>query len=193
MGRETDIHARVDHRSELSSTPSRRWKARSVLRVETADDRSFCESLFVDLQRPVLDLAGWDDTQCAAYLKLQFAQRERDVHMRYPDADYSIVRFDGDDVGRLVVDRGATGIRLLEIVIQNEFRGRGIARDCLRRLCAEADAGSLDIELLVAIDNPAVQLYLDFDFAVVDDDGMYFKMSRPAMQPTSETEREVIT
>ena len=181
MRRETGIAGNHESSTASSQGPSKWHKAGVDLCAEAAGDLAFCEALFVDMQRPVLELADWTIDQCAAYLKLQFAQRERDIRSRYPRADYCIVRFGGERVGRLVVDRSGTSIRLLEIVIGAGYRGRGIARDCLRRLCAEADARGCIVELLVAVENPAVRLYLDFDFEAVDNDGVYFKMRRLAV------------
>ena len=191
MRRETRIPVDNDSSTVSSRVPSNWHKAGVELRAELAGDRVFCEALFIEMQGPVLELAEWNIDQCVAYLKLQFAQRERDNRLRYPRADYRIVCFGDERVGRLVVDRSETSIRLLEIVIGADFRGRGIARDCLRRLCAEADARGCTVELLVAVDNPAVRLYLDFDFEAADNDGMYFRMLRAPLPSAATTERMI--
>ena len=123
-----------------SENVNRRVLAEDIcLRKASQADRSLCEGLFIEAHQDPLRLAGWDEDQCRNYLAPQFDMRERGFKQQYPQADDDIILFEGIDIGRMIINRQQHGIHIIDIVILNRWRQRGIASYLLNELCIEAD------------------------------------------------------
>ena len=114
------------------------------LRRVSRADRPLCESLFIEAHQGPLQLAGWDEDQCRNYLAPQFDMRERGFKQQYPQADDDMIQIDGIDVGRMIINRQQLGIHIIDIVIFNNWRQRGIGSYLLNELCNEADVKDPD-------------------------------------------------
>jgi len=82
----------------------------------------------------------------------------------------------GEDVlGRLYVDRWADEIRIIDIALLPQYRGRGIGRAILESLLDEAasrDRGRV-VRIHVEHMNPAMRLYVRLGFYEIEDKGIY--------------------
>lgn len=134
-----------------------------------------------------MQFAGWDENQCRAYLAPQFEMREQDIRQKYPQADYDIMLLNGTAIGQMIINRQPDQIHIIDIVISNGSRQRGIGSYWLGRLCAEADAKRQLISLHVAFDNPAVGLYQRFGFESSADQDVYIYMQRQPEQESDNT------
>jgi ribosomal protein S18 acetylase RimI-like enzyme len=88
-----------------------------------------------------------------------------DYRARYPGADYLIVEQAGAPAGRLVVDRGAGVIRVVDLAIAPSARRRGHARAVLAALQLQAAAQGCVVSLRVRLVNDAARaLYAALGF-----------------------------
>ena len=83
---------------------------------------------------------------------------------------------DHNPIGRILVDRSGETIRLVDIALLTEFRGRGIGSILLRRLLDEGAAAGKRVVLSVYKFNPAMRLYERLGFFKVAEDGLYVQM-----------------
>jgi len=74
------------------------------------------------------------------------------------------------------VDRSDAEMRIMDIALLPEFRGRGIGRTLMEELLAEAKAAGLPVGLHVEATNAAKRLYERLGFRVVEDVGVYERM-----------------
>ena len=122
----------------------------------------------------------WSDAEKAAFLEMQFDAQDRWYRVQYPQATFDVVVVDGEPAGRLYVNRGEAEVRIVDIALLPDHRGRGIGGSLLRTLLAEADAGGKSVTIHVERLNPALRLYESLGFSVAEDKGVYLFLERPA-------------
>jgi len=139
-------------------------------------DRDFLVELYGSVREPELAHVPWDVATRGAFIEQQFAAQ--DVHYRkhYPGATLDVIELDGSRAGRLYVHRGARDIRIMDIALMPEFRGRGIGSDLLRSLITEAEASGRTLSIHVEHNNPARRLYERLGFQYAGEHGVYVLM-----------------
>lgn len=85
----------------------------------------------------------------------------------------------GESAGRLYVARWKEELRIVDIALLPDFRGRGVGTALLRRLMDEADAAGKPLSIHVEVNNPARSLYDRLGFEEVEDRGVYVFLRRP--------------
>ena len=120
----------------------------------------------------------WDDSQKAAFLRMQFDAQDAWWHENYAGASFDVILVDGESAGRLYVHRGPSEIRIVDIALLPEHRGSGVGTRLLEELLAEGDAGAKSVTIHVERMNPALRLYERLGFSVAEDKGVYLFLSR---------------
>jgi len=118
----------------------------------------------------------WTEAQKGEFLRSQFSLQHTHYQSHFPNARYDVICEGGRPIGRLYVDRSETEMRIMDIALLPEFRGRGIGRSLLTEVLAEADAAGLPVGLHVEATNPAKRLYERMGFVDVEDRGVYIFM-----------------
>ena len=118
-------------------------------------------------------LVPWDEAQRQAFLSMQFEAQDRSYHGNFSQARFEIVELRGVAAGRLYVNRGRDEIRVVDIALLPEHRGRGVGSALLRGLLAEAAVNGQCVTIHVEIGNPARRLYERLGFVEVRDEGVY--------------------
>jgi ribosomal protein S18 acetylase RimI-like enzyme len=147
-----------------------------ALRAEAPHDSEFACRLYASARAYEMARVPWTDEQKDAFLRSQFHLQYTHYHKFYPDAAYLIVVHCGEDIGRMYVDRTPEEVRLMEITLLPEYRGRGIGGMLVRALMEEADATNRKMSLHVEMDNPARHLYDRLGFLPVKEEGVYILM-----------------
>jgi ribosomal protein S18 acetylase RimI-like enzyme len=121
------------------------------------------------------ELAGTPLTgaQKAAFLETQFRLQHAHYQKYYPDADWLVTMFGGEDVGRLYIERWPSQHRIIDIALLPEHRGKGFGEALLRDLLDEAAAAGKDVSIHVEKFNPAMRLYRRLGFTAEEDKGVY--------------------
>src|SRR6185437_16635571 len=94
----------------------------------------------------------------------------------YASAAFDVIEVDGEPAGRLYVARWDHDIRIIDIALLPEYRGRGIGTALLRELLAEAAADGKRLSIHVELNNPARRLYERLGFVQVEERGVYLLM-----------------
>jgi ribosomal protein S18 acetylase RimI-like enzyme len=148
------------------------------LRPVTEADRELLIVLYGSTRTEELAQVAWGEGQLDAFVRMQFTAQ--DVHYRrvYPQATFDMVELDGVPAGRLYVDRRPEDIRVVDVAILPEQRGRGLGTALLTAVLEEAAASGRGVSIHVEVNNPAVRLYerLGFVAVAVADDGFYRRM-----------------
>ncbi len=140
-------------------------------RPVTAADSEFCRRVFRDTLAP--ELAALGDAFC----QWQFELREAS----YQAADDAIVLAGDEPAGRIVVRRSPVEIRIVDIELLADHRGRGLGTAVLAALTAEAARSGVPVRLSVVADSPAVALYRRLGFAETSGDGHRLEMEWNAL------------
>lgn len=143
------------------------------LKKVSAADREFLCAVYSSTRTEELATTDWTHEQKAAFCQQQFEAQDAHYLTHYPNASRDLILADGIPVGRLYVDRWLTEIRIMEITLLPETRGRGIGGKLLADLQDEARKANKLLSIHVERFNPALSLYSRLGFIVAEDKGVY--------------------
>jgi ribosomal protein S18 acetylase RimI-like enzyme len=141
-------------------------------------DEQFLYRVYASTRTEELASVPWDEVQKDAFLRAQFEAQDRSYREHYSRASFDVVLVDGEPAGRLYLNRGDSEIRIVDIALLPEHRGKGVGSALLRDLLAEADARGKRVTIHVERMNPALRLYERLGFSVAEDKGVYLFLER---------------
>ena len=144
-----------------------------TLRPITPDDGAVLYRIYASTRSGELALTDWTDDQKESFLQQQFAAQHDYYQANYPAAHFQIVEWRGEPIGRLYVDRWADQIRVIDIALLPEARGRGVGTQLLQAILDEGRQSNLPVTIHVERFNPALRWYERLGFQVVADKGVY--------------------
>ena len=157
------------------------------LRPETKDDCEFLQRLYGSTRSDEMALTNWNDAETDAFLRLQFDAQHRHYMEHYRQSRFEIIEREGKPIGRLYVARRADDIRIIDIALLPEWRGKGLGGGLMRALLDEAAAAGKTVSIHVEAYNPALRLYERLGFrAIGEDDGIYRLMEWRAGKSAAE-------
>ena len=147
-----------------------------VLRPETPQDAPFLRHLYGTTREMEMQVLPWSEEQKREFLDMQF--RAQSTHYRecYEDCEFLVVELEGERAGRLYIERLEDEIRVIDIALLPEHRGRGIGARMMREILEEARAGGKKVSIYVEYYNPARHLYDRLGFRPLDTNGVYYRM-----------------
>lgn len=146
-----------------------------TLRPAEPGDEDFLREVYAGTRADEMALVDWTAEQKAAFLAQQFSAQSRDYAANYPEATVDIIVLDGSPAGRLIVDRRPDEVRVVDISLLPEFRGRGAGGWLLRRLLAEAADSGRTVTIHVERFNPAQRLYARLGFVPAGEAGPVYQ------------------
>jgi ribosomal protein S18 acetylase RimI-like enzyme len=146
------------------------------LRKATAGDTEFLAAVYAGTRMEELAVTDWSDAQKAEFCRMQFTAQDTHYRQHYPTAGYQVIESSGIPVGRLYVDRWKREIRIMDIALLPEHRGKGIGTRLLLDLQREAAGLEKKLSIHVERMNPALGLYERLGFLRIEDKGVYFLM-----------------
>jgi ribosomal protein S18 acetylase RimI-like enzyme len=162
-----------------------------TLRSAVPADHEFLYELYGDTRRSEMADWGWDLTQQQNFLKLQFTAQTRHYDLAFPNADHQIVLCDDRAVGRILVYRSEHAIRLVNIALLPEHRGRGIGASLIRGLFEEATQAGKPVTLHVGKLSRAARLYQRLGFSITGDTGTDYKMEWRPGESSSDGRQDI--
>jgi ribosomal protein S18 acetylase RimI-like enzyme len=119
----------------------------------------------------------------ASILDLQVRAQRQHYDAAYPQAGHEILVSDDVEVGRLILHHGEGAVRVVDVVVRQSHRGRGIATTVLREVIDDASRRGLAVELSVwATNGDALRLYERLGFVVTEAGDGYQQMRHLAAQ-----------
>jgi GNAT superfamily N-acetyltransferase len=148
------------------------------LRPYEPDDLPFLQALYATTRAEEMAFAPWPEEQKAAFLHQQLNARETYYAAEYPGARNDVVLVDGLAAGRLMVDRSATEVCVVDIALLPDWRRRGIGSRLLGEVIDEATSAGLPVRLHTDPGGAARRLYLRLGFVPVHVEGFHELMER---------------
>ena len=136
-------------------------------------DLQFLARVYAATRTEELAATALTEQEKAAFLQSQFRAQHTHYQKYYPDADWLIVTYGGEDIGRLYIERWPTQHRIIDIALLPEQRGKGFGEALLRDLMDDATAVGKDVSIHVEKHNPAMRLYRRLGFVTEEDKGVY--------------------
>jgi ribosomal protein S18 acetylase RimI-like enzyme len=150
---------------------------RVSLRPVADEDEEFLVRVYASTRADELARVPWSEAQRAAFVRMQFDAQRLHYRTHNPAATYDVILLDGLPAGRLYVARRRDEIRILDITLLPEHRGRGAGTSLLRDLMSEAAVAALPLNIYVESYNRSRGLFERLGFRKVDrpeDDGVNY-------------------
>jgi ribosomal protein S18 acetylase RimI-like enzyme len=146
----------------------------------TEDDIEFLYKVYASTRADEMTLTGWNEKEIEDFLRMQFKLQHVQYMENYKNGGtFEIILVKSAPAGRLYVQRKKNDIRIVDIALLPEFRGKETGSRIMNELIAEADRENLPLSLHVEQFNPALGLYERLGFEKKDLIGIYFFMERP--------------
>jgi GNAT superfamily N-acetyltransferase len=144
-----------------------------TLRPITADDLLTLYQIYASTRVEELAQTDWTDEQKAAFLRQQFDAQHQYYQANYPGAQFQMVEAAGKPIGRLYLDRWEDQIRIMDVALLPEHRGRGTGTWLINQVLNEGRRLNLPVTIHVERFNPALRLYERLGFRLEEDKGVY--------------------
>jgi ribosomal protein S18 acetylase RimI-like enzyme len=156
-------------------------------RTATATDIPFLRSLFADAH---LELTVLPTDTRYVLIDMRFRAERRQHALNHPRAAHEILVVNGTDVGRVLVDRTAETIHVVDISVGLGHRREGIAAEVLDEIVSDADRDTRPVQVTVWAGNTAAtELLAAAGFESVADEGGYLTLHRAAHDAGAVAER----
>ncbi len=137
------------------------------------EDEAFLYKVYASTREEELAPLEWDAAQKEAFLRMQFLAQHRHYQTYYANDEFLVILQEEQPIGRIYIGRWENEIRLIDIALLPEFRGRGIGTGLLRDLLREGEETGKPVRIHVEKFNPALRLYQRLGFIKVEDQGVY--------------------
>ena len=155
--------------------PPRRTLSRlgAGYRAERDSDRLFLQSLYASTRAEEVRLTGWPAELQERFLAQQFAAQHQHYRANYPRAEWLIIEDGGRPIGRLYLEEWEREIRIIDISLAPDARGRGIGGAILADVMEDAGSRGKFVSIHVEVNNPARSLYERLGFTKAGEHGIY--------------------
>ncbi|MEX2499554.1 MAG: GNAT family N-acetyltransferase [Wenzhouxiangellaceae bacterium] len=140
---------------------------------ETDGDRPFLARLYASTRQEELAPVPWSQDEKTEFLRTQFEAQDSHYREHYADTRRRLIRVDGELVGRLYLQHREDELRIVDIALLPEYRGRGIGGSLLQQVQDEAARAGKAVRIHVEKNNPAYGLYRRLGFRMLEDKGVY--------------------
>lgn len=155
-------------------------------RPASSGDEPFFYELYCASRLDEISVFGWDQAQRDVFLSLQFRGQQQHYRMQSLPVDDRMILLGDKPVGRIIIIRSDREIRLADIELLPDVRGRGIGSEILNALFTESIETGKPVTLHVEKNNKAQELYLRLGFKPVEDVGMHLRLEWQAPNDTNE-------
>jgi GNAT superfamily N-acetyltransferase len=147
------------------------------LRRVVESDRPLLLQIYASTRADELAPLDWSDAEKARFVESQFEAQATHYANVYPDGEFCVIESPGaTPLGRLYLHRGRSDLRIIDIALLAEHRGRGLGNRILADVLDEAASTGKTVSIHVEIFNPAQRLYERLGFAPVETQGLYHLM-----------------
>ena len=137
------------------------------------DDLPFLAQVYASTRREEMQQAGWCEQQVADFLQSQFDAQHAHYQQHYADASFDLILLVEEPIGRLYLEVMKDEIRIIDIALLPEYRGRGIGSILLNDILDRAASDDLCVRIHVEQFNPALNLYKRLGFVELEERGVY--------------------
>ncbi|HKJ79890.1 MAG TPA: GNAT family N-acetyltransferase [Prolixibacteraceae bacterium] len=148
------------------------------IRSVTTRDFSFLKKVYRSTREDELKLTGWDESEKEKFIEFQFNAQHSHYTNAYKGAEFNLILLKKTPIGRLYLWRTESQIRIMDIALLPEYRGKGIGTRILNSLIRESEKSVKKLNIHVEHNNPALSLYERMGFKKTDDTGVYYFMER---------------
>lgn len=143
------------------------------LRPSVPEDENFLVAVYGSTRQQELAMVPWNDEQKDAFIRFQLNAQLTHYQNEYPRAEYLIIVFESQPVGRLYLDRRETEIRIMDITLLPEHRDKGISSPIIQRLKDDAAASGKKLSINLDKLSQSQPVFERLGFAPTEDSGFH--------------------
>ena len=151
-----------------------------TLRPAREEDRALLLRVYASTRADELAAVPWPQEVKDAFVEQQFVAQDAYDRENYEGATFDVIVVNGADAGRLYVARWEGEIRVVDIALLPEARGRGVGTALLEALIEESERAGKPLTVHVERQNRALAWYERLGFRQAADKGVYLLLERPA-------------
>lgn len=142
------------------------------------DDMRLLFDIFVSTRGDILSLSNWTANEKIEFLRDQFMLQHNAYMGGYKNPEFMIVMLKGKDAGRLYLEIRNKDIRIIDIAILPDFRGKGTGSTLMSYIFQLSDSKAKSVSIHVEKSNPAMNWYMKLGFNKIEDVDVYDLMER---------------
>lgn len=146
------------------------------LRPIRKEDKTFLSRLYASTRQDEMTQSGWPQKQIDEFLEMQFQAQHKFYQDQFRDAAFDLILDGKRRVGRLYVERRSDEIRIIDIALLPQHRGKGYGSYYLKKIMDEAGRAGKPVRIHVEMNNPAMTLYKRLGFKQTGETGVYYLM-----------------
>ena len=158
------------------------------LRPSVPEDENFLAAVYGSTRQQELAMVPWTDEQKDAFIRFQLTAQLTHYRTEYPNAEYLIVLHNAEPVGRLYLDLRESEIRIMDITLLPEHRGKGISSPIIHRLKEKALALGKNLSINLDKLSQSQLVFERFGFKPTEDAGFHVLYVWQAESPESKNE-----
>ena len=147
-----------------------------TLRPIQEEDEALLLEIYSSTRADEMALLPWDAAQKQSFLQMQFSAQQKHYRAYFPHATHEMILAEGQPIGRLYVDRRETEIRILDVTLLPQARGRGIGTQILLELMKEANQENQSCSIYVESFNRSLGLFQKLGFMKTEESGASWLM-----------------
>jgi len=148
------------------------------LRPVEEKDTAFIEAVYRTTREAELNLTNWSEHQKNAFISMQAAAQHAEYKAKFPNVKFQVIIYNKKSAGRFYTAENENEIRLMEMTILPEFRGKGIAKELLQQSIERSNKIQKKLSCHVEASNPILKFYQRLGFVHLKNNGRYFYMER---------------
>ena len=147
-----------------------------ILRPITKEDDAFLHRLYAQTRQKELALVPWSQEQKDLFTQQQFFAQTTDWGRNYNTDRFSVILWKKQVVGRFYVEEKVDQLLLVDIIVHQDFRKKGIGGYLIKELLKEAQTKQLPVKLHVEADNWVKKYYEGLGFKLTKFHEVYSQM-----------------
>jgi ribosomal protein S18 acetylase RimI-like enzyme len=140
-------------------------------RPMTDDDSMLLFELYASSRADELSRSGWATPQQRSFFRMQAQNQERYFQRHHDHLDRRTICINGFSAGRLLIDRAAHALTIVDLALLPAFRGRGVGSLLIRCLLEQAAEENLPVHVEMPKNSPSVATCERLGFRYADDVG----------------------
>ncbi len=149
------------------------------LRPSGENDIQFIVAVYRSTREEELKLTNWTEEQKSAFIYMQSMAQLAEYKSNYPGAAMQVVMYKKQDAGRFYTWENEEEIRIIDITLLPQYKGKGIGSMLLNNLIKKSKESKKKITLHVDPLNRALKLYIRLGFVHIRNNGRHYYMERP--------------
>lgn len=142
-----------------------------TLRPVREEDGEILLAIYASARAEEMALVPWTEAQKKAFMQMQLSAQQNHYRTYFPRATHDLILVNDAPVGRLYVDRRESEIRVLDVTMLTESRGRGIGTRIIQELMKEASNRNVSLSIYVESFNRSLGLFQRLGFVKAEETG----------------------